>query len=130
MLLFAYGTLRKGGHNHWRLADIPAKGITTTSEKMYMVAQPSSSWPFVSRHQILPGTTPVAITGELYEVPDAIIKSLDDLEFRYVRTSVQTSCGQTAQMYLLEDKILLKELGACGLFVPLKSGDWFGGPRQ
>lgn len=126
MLLFVYGTLRKGGHNHWRLAGIPSQGITTTREKMYMVAQTSRSWPYVSRQQILPNTAPTLITGELYEVPDAMIKGLDDLEFRYLRTPVITSCGQTAYMYLLEDSALIKEVGASGRFVPFHSGDWYG----
>lgn len=126
MLLFVYGTLRKGGHNHWRIESQPCVGYTTTAEPMYMVAQPSRSWPFVSRHQILPDTNPMPITGELYEVDEQTLAGLDDLEFRYVRTQIQTACGKTAHMYLLEDQVLLKEIRDSGRFIPYKTGDWFG----
>jgi gamma-glutamylcyclotransferase (GGCT)/AIG2-like uncharacterized protein YtfP len=126
MLVFVYGTLRKGGHNHWRIETMPYVGYTTTDEPMYMVAQPSRSWPFVSRHQILPDTSPTPITGELYEIDTETLAGLDALEFRYVRIPIQTSCGKIAHMYLLEDQVLLKEIRDCGRFVPYKAGDWFG----
>lgn len=124
MLLFVYGTLRKGGHNHWRMESSKFVGTTKTVESMYMVAQASRSWPYVSWQQILPDTSPTQITGELYEVTEQTLADLDLLEFRYERTLIKITQGVEAYMYLLVDTERIREVAESGRFQPLDSGDW------
>lgn len=95
--LFVYGTLRKGFHNHYFLENDNVKfiGSGETIDKFAMCVKTSSiflnrkyniSIPFVTRSPSIS-----TIKGELYLVPNMLLKAIDILEghpFFYEREKV------------------------------------------
>ena len=84
-LIFVYGTLKKGFHLHHYLDGVKFIDATMTRENAYDLeaigGEDVSPFP-----AMIPGK--FHITGELYDVPDKILKVLDKLEWRYQRTEL------------------------------------------
>lgn len=96
MIVFVYGTLRRGEANHGQLGGAVFIGPATTPpafDLVHLGAYPA---------MISGGCT--AITGELYQVDTATLAALDALEEHptyYRRTEVALADGTRAQAYLL-----------------------------
>lgn len=93
-LVFVYGTLRRGGDNHYMLADSNFLGRYTTEPRytMFRLGQ----FPAV----VARGDT--AIHGEIYRVSDEVFALLDELECYpsvFSRQIIHTPAGDT-WMYL------------------------------
>jgi len=109
--VFVYGTLRKGGLYHSLLADADFLGEIRTTKDFKLLnlgAYPA----------MVPGH--MAVLGELYEVPDALLADLDRLEGAptlYYRAVIELADGSNALAYLLTNP---------GLRVAptIESGDW------
>jgi len=89
-LVFIYGTLRRGGANHYILADANFLGRYETEPRytMFRLGQ----FPAV----VARGDT--AITGEIYRVSDAVFALLDELECYptvFSRQLIHTPAGET-----------------------------------
>ena len=127
MYLFVYGSLRYGCFNNWRLDNSTYMGLATTQEEFYMVGQKSKSYPFCSKTQILPDTTPTQIVGEIYDVLPSALAPLDVMEghpHKYTRQPILCTDGTTAEMYVLQNPEVIKEIRTSGRFVPVEHGDW------
>ena len=131
MYLFVYGTLRRGGTNHWRIATEAFVGRFRTTQKFYMITTQSRGVPYVSTKQMLPDTAPVEICGEIYDVSANVLESLDELEGvpHFYTRCLTTFCGEsviTAYVYLIESLQILGEIRAAsvGRFVPVTGGDF------
>lgn len=89
-LVFVYGTLRRGGSNHYMLADSNFLGKYTT-EPLYTMFRLGQFPAVVAR-----GNT--AIDGEIYRVSDEVFSLLDELECYpsvFSRQVIQTPAGET-----------------------------------
>eukprot|EP00049_Salpingoeca_infusionum_P027118 m.30583 g.30583 ORF g.30583 m.30583 type:complete len:122 (+) comp9294_c0_seq2:223-588(+) len=111
-LVFAYGTLRKGESNHHFLESSKLLGNFCTPPRytMYNIG------PYPG---LIEGDT--AIVGEVYEVDDATLQMVDELEGvpdMYRRDSVETPFG-TAIIYIFQDKDYLKKEASV-----IPAGDW------
>ncbi|WP_348720507.1 gamma-glutamylcyclotransferase family protein [uncultured Alcanivorax sp.] len=96
MLVFVYGTLKRGGRNQGflRRARFVASWQTAPAYQLFDLGTYPGAW--------RPGTT--ALQGELYEVDALILAALDRLEEVprvYRRESIQTDFGP-AILYLLQ----------------------------
>ena len=80
--IFVYGTLRKGFHNHSLLSNSEYLGNAKTVCKYVMF---SRGIPFVSR-----AVKMTQITGEIYRVSDAVLRSVDSLESFYPESPDQS----------------------------------------
>jgi thiosulfate/3-mercaptopyruvate sulfurtransferase len=110
VLVFVYGSLRRGGEFHGHLADARFVAEWTTPAAWEM-------WDLDGYPAITPGGD-VAVTGELYEVTDERLALLDELEevpSLYQRTEVETPHG-TAFLYVVGEPPEQR--------TPIPSGDW------
>lgn len=88
-LVFVYGTLRRGGDNHYLLADSSFVGRHVT-EALYTLFRLGQFPAVVAR-----GDTP--IVGELYRVSTEVFALLDELECYpsvFARQTMDTEAGQ------------------------------------
>ncbi len=101
--VFVYGTLRKGGSNHFRMAGTEFAGEGKVAGRMWKL-----DWYPVL---ILGGET--FVKGEIYRVDDRILEELDRFEgitpdptvsreYRRVMTAVNLSGGGTADAWIWE----------------------------
>ncbi|HSH40520.1 MAG TPA: gamma-glutamylcyclotransferase family protein [Arenicellales bacterium] len=109
-LVFVYGTLRRGGSNHYILADSDFLGpyITEPRYTMFRLGQ----FPAV----VARGDCP--ITGELYRVSDEVFDLIDELECYpsvFSRQIIHTPAGD-AWMYLYNRLV--------GTDHRVRHGDW------
>jgi gamma-glutamylcyclotransferase (GGCT)/AIG2-like uncharacterized protein YtfP len=72
--LFVYGTLKRGGRYHDELCGAPFLGEATTAPG-YELVQLGEYLALVET-----GKGPDSVTGELFEVPEALLASLDEFE--------------------------------------------------
>lgn len=89
-LVFVYGTLRRGGANHYMLADSNFLGryVTEPRYTMFRLGQ----FPAV----VARGNSPIA--GEIYRVSDEVFALLDELECYpsvFARQIIHTPVGDT-----------------------------------
>jgi gamma-glutamylcyclotransferase (GGCT)/AIG2-like uncharacterized protein YtfP len=96
MRLFVYGTLLSGEGNHGRLGPSRLLGVRRT-EPRYTLVNLGAFPAMLNR-----GTT--SVTGEVYEVDDAILAAVDRLEGHpgfYRRTGVRLLGGESVEGYVL-----------------------------
>ncbi len=126
-LLFVYGSLRNGHHNHHRLASSEFLGTYKTVDHFKMFGLRSRAYPYAFFDP--EGTS---VTGEVYSVRPALLERLDDMEGHpgiYCRTPVLVhDRDEPVHMYVLVDagikKTLLKYGNVSSRFIPIPSGDW------
>jgi gamma-glutamylcyclotransferase (GGCT)/AIG2-like uncharacterized protein YtfP len=109
-LVFVYGTLRRGQHNHYMLGSSSFLGLHVT-EPWYAMLD-LGTYPGVV------GGGQCAITGELYRVTPTTLARLDELEDypqRYDRVVFATEHGR-AWIYLYRHQIGSERV--------IVSGDW------
>lgn len=116
-LVFVYGSLKKGLHNHSVLGNSTLKGKGDTLEKFTMVSLGS----FPGIHKDIKTSV---IVGEVYEVTDDVARDLDMLEgypsfYDREDTVINLFNGEcvTAIMYYLADPKVNKG-------TPIPSGIW------
>lgn len=112
MLIFVYGTLRKGEFNHNMVEDNPFVGVFRT-EPCYTLH--ALRW-FPA--MVTGGTT--SVVGEVYEVGRKTLWELDRLEGHpdyFQRQAIHLDDGQTVQAYLMPIE------SACD-YPTIDSGDW------
>lgn len=102
-LIFVYGTLKRGIHNHSLLADSIYHGEGQTVEKFRMLLP---SFPV-----ILPDENGYPVKGELYQVDDEVLHRLDRLEgegYVYHRkpVTIQLSNSEIAAEIYIGDDVL------------------------
>lgn len=109
MIVFVYGSLRKGFHNHSLLKHSQCVGEAQTKGTMYDLG----AFPAVDYH------SNQDVHGELYEIDEGTLARLDRLEGHpnfYHRVEVDTTAGP-ALMYVLEKDQL-------AIYPTIPSGDW------
>ncbi len=117
--VFVYGTLRKGGSNHFRMASADFVGEGKISGRMVKI-----DW-----YPALLCGGGTCVKGELYLVDAETLKALDDFEgitpdatkprdYRRVKVTVNLSNGET------EDAWVWEWIGDTGSAEPLDGGDW------
>jgi len=112
MIVFVYGTLRKGQGNHYLMQGAEFLGEARTTPHWKMV----SLGPFPG---VIPGSG--SIVGELFKVDPPAMARLDRLEGAprfYHRKSVTLTDGRSAIMYVLT------HAGRYADHEPITSGDW------
>ena len=117
--VFVYGTLRKGGSNHFRMEGSDFIGEGEISGKMYRI-----DW-----YPALLCGGDTFVKGEFYRVDDSTLEALDHFEgitpdatepreYRRVKASVSLSGGET------EDAWVWEWAGDIGNAEPLDGEDW------
>lgn len=122
--VFVYGTLRKGGSNHFRMDGAKFVGKGTVEGEIYLIdSNPEFVFPALK-------LDPVGrVIGEVYQVTKAHLKALDAFEgiserneepyeYRRVKTGVEMESGEQEFAWLWEWNSSLD--GA----KPLPQGDW------
>jgi len=116
MLIFTYGTLRRGYGNHPLLGDSKYLGDARTEPKFTMLN--------MGRFPGLVASGETAVVGELYEVDEDVLAELDHLEGHpnFYRRSPITVIGDSGELavqaYLLRNEWLDTESRI------VASGDW------
>jgi len=111
-IVFVYGTLREGEHNHARLGGRHPQRFARTLPTWELVSL--GSYP-----AILPGGT-TAVLGEVYEVDDETLLKLDALEEHptyYERTEIPLEDGSVVHAYVMARERVSD-------YESLSSGDW------
>lgn len=97
MLLFVYGSLKRGARHHGEIADLPFLGTSRTAARYGL-----------TQHGEYPGLVPGSdsVSGELYEVTTDHLTRLDEFEgcpeyFR--RATVVLEDGREAMAYFAAD---------------------------
>jgi gamma-glutamylaminecyclotransferase len=146
MLLFVYGTLRKGFSNHYLLDGATFVGDGKTVDNFYMVGRLNFEldefedgrspprqllFPYIFKEELRDDVVCVQITGELYEVSDGLCVEIDKHEGHpgiYKRTEIDVIVENRqfrAATYILESPEIKAEISDnLNLFVPIGSGDW------
>jgi gamma-glutamylcyclotransferase (GGCT)/AIG2-like uncharacterized protein YtfP len=118
MLLFVYGTLRRGASNHAQLSGARFAGLARTQARYELVDM--DGYP-----ALLEGGTNVVV-GELYEVSDSLSRELDAFEevpALYQRRPVamadcEGNCASSVDAYVMQR-------ARAGKAPKISSGDWF-----
>lgn len=98
--LFAYGSMKEGFRNHWRLEGQKKIGEAATLKRYGMHPSYSFRFPYAIETK-----EEFAISGELYEIQEALLEELDVFEGvpkHYYRQSIEVVCDgeiYTAYMY-------------------------------
>ena len=106
-LVFVYGSLKKGFHNHHFMGDADFVSEARTRDPVWLLHQFNSK---TKPGAYVPGVEDKGdgyIKGEIYQVDDEGLKKLDRLEengTRYCRRQVCFEGGLTAWMYTHADK--------------------------
>ena len=98
MLVYVYGTLKRGHYNNHILQDATFVGTATLSFKARMFC--------VGFPVLIEGETPVKVEGELFEVDAQTFHDLDRLEGQgrmYQRRRVRIPGGKRAWVYIGKD---------------------------
>lgn len=93
--LFVYGTLKKGEQNHKKLKNSKFLGKAKTKRKYDLVYNHDSPNLVQGNNQI---------TGELYEIDDALLQILDKFEKPFKRKKITLSTGEAAESYFGKKK--------------------------
>jgi gamma-glutamylcyclotransferase (GGCT)/AIG2-like uncharacterized protein YtfP len=116
-LVFVYGTLRRGGSNHFRMEKTEFVAAATVKGRLYQI-----DW--------YPGlvldTAADAIIGEIYQVPPDVLEELDlfeGAEYRRLQTQVSLPEGETVSAWIWVWSGPVDETRR------ITSGDWLSPPR-
>jgi gamma-glutamylcyclotransferase (GGCT)/AIG2-like uncharacterized protein YtfP len=99
ILLFVYGTLKSGEENHFRLKKSKFVGISFTKPDYHLFFVDTDS-PDIKRDK----NDGRIVEGELYMVPNEVIKEIDEYEKPYKRHKIELGDGQKAQAYFYRTK--------------------------
>lgn len=109
---FVYGTLRRGGSNHFRMAGAEFVAAATVKGRLYQI-----DW----YPGLICDATGDEITGEIYQVSAGLMEKLDAFEgpeYRRVRVLATLPDGSQREPWLWE------WLGPCDESRRIMSGDW------
>ena len=112
--VFVYGTLRRGGSNHFRMADAGFVAAGTVRGRLYRI-----DW----YPGLILDDDAGAIVGEIYQVSPERLKSLDRFEgpdYRRVRVTVYCTDGESSTV----NAWIWEWLGATDESARLPAGDW------
>ena len=113
--VFVYGSLLGGLHNNHHLGTsrLLQPGVQTQDSYVLLKAAEDEGYPFAIKSSDLPGMAS-SLLGEVYEVTDRVLASLDVLEghpsiyrreeVQYLDANKEGSKKETAWMYLLYDR--------------------------
>ena len=113
--VFVYGSLLGGLHNNHHLGTsrLLQPGVQTQDSYVLLQAAEDEGYPFAIKSSDLPGMAS-SLLGEVYEVTDRVLASLDVLEghpsiyrreeVQYLDANKEGSKKETAWMYLLYDR--------------------------
>lgn len=113
LLVFVYGTLKQGHHNHRLLEDSTYMGKHTIKDGYLMYNL--GAYPAVIKQN----GEGLPVHGEIYEITEATLKSLDVLEGYpelYYRETIHTEFGD-AIIYLMKEERLWAD-------VVVVDGEW------
>jgi gamma-glutamylcyclotransferase (GGCT)/AIG2-like uncharacterized protein YtfP len=122
--VFVYGTLRKGGSNHFRMGGAELVGDGNLTGEIYLIDDlPDFLFPALK----LGGAS--WVKGEVYRVNDSQLAALDDFEgiserheepyeYRRVKAVVDLDCGEQIEAWVWEWNGCLDDIK------PLPQGDW------
>ncbi len=112
--VFVYGTLKRGGSNHYWLAQAIYMGEGVTSER-YALYQGADPWPLMVENEAC-----YPVQGELYAVTQNELALLDELE-------------ECPQLYVRKQIAVLtaadEVIRAWAYFSVQAEGDWLAGGR-
>lgn len=80
MFLFTYGSLMTGMKNHSKISHLRFIENGITQNKFYMASLTCSSYPIISEEKINFQQQLSQIKGEIYEIDERTLESLDDFE--------------------------------------------------
>lgn len=116
--IFVYGTLRRGGSNHFRMAAAEFVAAGTINGRLYRI----DWYPGL----VLDDAAGV-IAGEIYQVSPAALEELDcfeGCEYRRLRTKVRLPDGEELSAWVWE------WLGPVDEIRRITSGDWLSPPQS
>ena len=127
-LVFAYGTLRRGGGNNPLLAPATFVRAAKTRDEFVLFCENPDFCPYLTDVSI---GQKKQIIGDVYDVPDYLLEQIDELEGHptwYRRRQVALEGGdgdgdQVAWAYFITDTCLEQMRRWPLLIIP--SGDWF-----
>lgn len=116
--VFVYGTLRRGGSNHFRMARAKFVTAGTVQGRLYQI----DWYPGLVLDAAADG-----IMGEIYQVSPTVLEELDRFEgheYRRLQTQVRLPDGESVSAWIWE------WLGPVDETRRIKSGDWLSPPRS
>ena len=135
MLLFVYGSLRRGFPNHYMLENSVYLGEFSTTDTYIMIGTRSKAFPYIIKEGVIDCAIPTQIVGELYDVEPNAINRIDALEghphtYNRQLITVTNDTKNTdmfeSYIYILENPIILdgiiKNIGS--RFIIVSCGDW------
>lgn len=100
VLMFVYGSLKRGFHNHTVMER--ANGVFISEARSANRAfSLFSLGSFPALDYATEGETPFYIKGELFEVPFSGVPIIDRLESSYKKVKITLDSGENAYVYLL-----------------------------
>jgi gamma-glutamylaminecyclotransferase len=127
--VFVYGSLKRGKHNHGLLSDSRQLGRAYIEGQMRLISL--GAFPGVVEDQNI--LHPGKVVGEVYQISDDVLRSLDYLEGHprfYERRKVETQFG-SAWCYFLPSQYLDKyPIVESGMWMPdAEEAEWFNAYR-
>lgn len=111
--VFVYGTLRRGGSNHFRMEKAEFVTMGTVKGRLYRI----DWYPGLVLDALADG-----IVGEIYQMSPAVLEELDRFEgaeYRRLQTQVRLADGPTVSAWIWE------WIGPVDESKRISSGDWF-----
>jgi len=114
--IFVYGTLRRGGSNHFRMEGAEFLSAATANGRLYRI----DWYPGLVLDAAADG-----VTGEIYQVSPGMLDELDRFEGpEYRRVRVEVNCGGDHRSPLAA--WIWEWLGPVDETRRITSGDWLG----
>jgi gamma-glutamylcyclotransferase (GGCT)/AIG2-like uncharacterized protein YtfP len=116
--VFVYGTLRRGGSNHFRMDEAEFVAMGTVTGRLYRI-----DW----YPGLVPDETAGDVVGEIYQAPEGLLEKLDAYEgaaYRRLQTQVRLLRGASVSAWIWE------WLGPVDEARRIMSGDWLSPLRS
>ncbi len=133
MLIFVYGSLRKGFINNFLLKNQNYLGEFITKKEYHLFGPKSLLFPYLVESQIN-NQKQVNIYGEVYEIDETTLKKIDDYTNNpdfYLRKSIKVksvldNSEKIVDTYFLNSIVMLNEIkeNKFNRFINIESGDW------